>query len=70
MAYLNDLQSKRKTKEDQGEEFGGQKSSIAHCHATLLVHCMTAQMMTAITHAALNAEINCAKRPLDGFPLF
>ena len=28
MAYLNDLQSKRKTKEDQGEEFGEQKTSI------------------------------------------
>ena len=28
MAYVNDLQSKRKTKEDQGEEFGEQKTSL------------------------------------------
>ena len=48
MAYLNDLQSKRKTKEDQGEEFGERKTSIVHCHTMLLVHCMAAQMTTAI----------------------
>ena len=35
MAYLNDLQSKRKTKEDQGEEFGERKTSIVRCHETL-----------------------------------
>ena len=58
MAYLNDLQSKRRTKEDQGEEFGERKTSIVRCHATLLGHCMTAQMMTATTHVhvALKAE--------------
>lgn len=32
MTHLNDLQPKRKTKEDQGEEFGEQKTSIVHCH--------------------------------------
>ena len=63
MSYLNDLQSKRKTKKDQGEEFG-------------LVFCMTAQIMTAIIimHVALNVELNeiknASKRPLDGCPLF
>ena len=62
MAYLNDLQSKRKTKEDQGEEFGSErKTSIVCCHATLLVHCMTTHMTTAIMHVALKAEINCEK---------
>ena len=61
MAYLNGLQSKRKTKEDQGEEFGERKTSIVRCYATLLVHCMTAQMMTAITHVALKAETKCEK---------
>ena len=60
-AYLNDLQSKGKTEEDQGEEFGEQKTSIARCHATLLVHCMIAHMMTAITHVNLKSEINCEK---------
>ena len=60
---LNDLQSKRKTKEDQGEEFGEQKTSIARCHPTLLVHCMIAHMMAAITHVNLKAEINCKKDP-------
>ena len=56
------LQSKRKTKEDQGEEFGEQgNNSIACCHAMVLVHCMTAQMTTAIMHVALKAETNCEK---------
>ena len=64
------LQSKRKTNEDQGEEFGKQETSIARCHATVLVHWMTAQMTTAITHVALKAETNCKKRPLHGFLLF
>ena len=32
MAYLNDLQSKRKTKGDQGEEFGERKTSVVRCH--------------------------------------
>ena len=48
-------------RESQGEEFGEQKTSIAHCHATLLVYCMTAQMTTAITHVALKAETNSEK---------
>ena len=61
MAYLNGFQSKRKTKEDQGKEFGERKTSIVRCHATLLVHCMTAQMTAAITHIALKAETNCEK---------
>ena len=61
IAYLNGLQSKRKKKEDQGEEFGEQKTPIVRCHATLLVHCMTAQMTTTITHVALKAETNCEK---------
>ena len=61
MAYLSGLQSKRKTKEDQRAEFGEQKTSIVHCHATLLVSCMTAQMTTAITHVALKAETNSEK---------
>ena len=61
MTYLNGLQSKRKTKEDQSKEFGERKTSIVRCHATLLVHCMTAQMTTAITHVALKAETNCEK---------
>ena len=30
MAYVNDLHSKRKTKEDQGEEFGERKTYIVH----------------------------------------
>ena len=34
---------------------------IVRYHATLLVHCMTAQMTTAITHVALKAETNCEK---------
>ena len=61
MAYLNGLQSKKKTKEDHGEEFDEQKTSSVRCHATLLVHCVTAQMTTAITHVALKAETNCEK---------
>ena len=56
MAYLNDFQSRRNTKEDQGEEFGERKTSTVRCHATLLVHCMTAQMTTA-----MKAETNCEK---------
>ena len=66
MTCLNGLQSKRKTKEDQNKEFGERKTSIVRCHATLLVHCMTAQMTTAITHVALKAEKNCEKT-LAGF---
>ena len=61
MAFLNGLQSKRKTKEDQGEEFGEWKTSIVHCHTMLLVQCMTAHMTTAISHLALKAETNCKK---------
>ena len=61
MTHLNDLQPKRKTKEDQGEEFGERKTSVVHCHARRLVHCMTAQMTIAITHVALKAETNCEK---------
>ena len=61
MAYLNDLQSKRKTKEDQGEEFGERKTSIVLCHAMLLVHCMTAHVTIAITHMTLKAEKKCQK---------
>ena len=61
MTYLNGLQSKRETKEDHGEEFGERKTSIGRCHATLLIHCMTAQMTTAIMHVALKAETNCEK---------
>ena len=57
MAHLNDLQSKRKTKEEQGEEFGERKTSIVGCHATLLVHCMTAQMTTAGAHESTFARI-------------
>ena len=61
MAYLSDLQSKRKTKDFQGEEFGERKTSPVRCHTTLLVHCMIAQMTTAVKHVALKAEINCEK---------
>ena len=61
MAYLNGLKPKRTTKEDQGEEFGERKTLKVRCRATLLVHCMTAQMTTAITHVALKAETNCEK---------
>ena len=46
-----------KTKKEQGE----QKTFIVHCEATFLVHSMTAQITTVITHAALKAEINCEK---------
>ena len=65
MAYLNDLQSKRITKEDKGEEFGERKTSIARCHATLLVH-----WMIAITNVNLKAEINCGKDPWMVFLCF
>ena len=57
MAYLNDLQSKRKTKEDQGEEFGERKTSIVRSHAMLLVHCMTAQMTAAIYAGGFGLEV-------------
>ena len=53
MAYLNDLQSKRKTKGDQGEGL--------LCHAMLLVHCMTAHVTIAIMHMTLKAEKKCQK---------
>ena len=56
MSY-NDLlklfKMKEKDQRDQGEEFGERKTSIVHCHAMLLVHCMAAQMTTAIMHMAL-----------------
>ena len=45
----------------KGEEVGEQRTSIVHYQATLLVHCMTAQIMTAIMHVALKAETNCEK---------
>ena len=49
LLIINDLQSKRKSEEDQGEELGEKKIFSVSCHTTLLVHCMTAQIMTAIT---------------------
>ena len=65
MAYLNGLQSKRKTKEDQSEVFGERKTSIVRCHATLLVHCMTAQYTLR-----LEGRNKLRKDPCMVFPCF
>ena len=51
------------------EEFDERKASIVRCHATLLVHCMTAQIVTTITHMALRAKINCQKTLIPMFRL-
>ena len=67
MVYLNDLQSKRKTKEDQGEEFGERKTSVVRYHAMLLVHCMTAQMTAAIYARGLEVRNKLQKEPLTVF---
>ena len=67
MAYLNDLQSKRKTKEDQGEEFAERKTSILRCHAMLLVYCMTAQMTAAIYARGLEGRNKLQKDPSTVF---
>ena len=57
MAY----NQRERQKKNQSEVFGERKTSIVSCYTTLLVHCTTAQMTTAITHAALKAEANCEK---------
>ena len=55
MAYLNDLQSKRKTKEDQGEEFGDREK----------IHCALSRNAFSPLHDSPNDDSNYA-RGLEG----
>ena len=45
-------------------------TSIVRCHPTLLVHCMTAHMTTAITHVALEGREKLQKDPRMVFLCF
>ena len=67
MAYLNDLQSKRKTKEAQGEEFVERKTLIERCHAMLLVHFMTGQVPAAIYARGREGTAKLQKDPSTVF---
>ena len=67
MAHLNDLQSKRKTKEGQGEEFGERKTSIVRCRAMPLVHGMTAQLSAVIYARGLEGRNELQKDPSSVF---